>query len=329
MKGKQRMRTMMLFLLIAASLPSAVRAQNATPPPAGGTQNTQPPPATQPGKLEDDPAFKQLSPEQRVFVKKTMDKVEDAIQRKDVDALEDVELALIREQLVGLTLCGHVIDEGTYLDAAPHTTSQHYAFAVRWLDSRSSAVHTAIFSNGKRCVVTDGETVDGKVVARALPNSLAVSNRHALVAWEAEYFNSAAEQAKGGTPHRGVFIENRFLTELDPHKASVAGSRDVTDETRDFRWNEAQETLPMKPGVVLTEATPTCAAAAPKKPSFLDKLKQHAEHTVENQARRADTTISKGSGGNVDSGVGDATTTAVNESNQPKPCTPASGKATK
>jgi hypothetical protein len=171
--------------------------------------------------------------------------------------------------------------------------------------------------------------VDAKLVVRALPNSLAISNRHALVAWEAEYFNSAAEQSRGGTPHRGVFIENRFLTELDPHKASAAGSRDVTDETRDFRWNEAQETLSMKPGVVLAVATPTCAAAAPKKQSALGKLIKHAEHTVENQAARVDSTISKESGRNVDGGIADATTTAVNESNQPKPCTPASGKATK
>jgi hypothetical protein len=59
-----------------------------------------------------------------------------------------------------------------------------------------------------------------------------------------------------------------------------------------------------------------------KKASFLDKLKQHAERTLEKQTGKADADIAKGTKGNVDGGVQDTTTTAVNEADQPQPCTP-------
>jgi hypothetical protein len=76
-------------------------------------------------------------------------------------------------------------------------------------------------------------------------------------------------------------------------------------------------------------AAPSPCAVAPKKPGFFDKLKQHAKQTLEKQAGKADAQIGKASKGNVDGGVQDATTTAVNQANQPDPCTPAKGKSSK
>ena len=83
---------------------------------------------------------------------------------------------------------------------------------------------------------------------------------------------------------------------------------------------------PAAPAIVPIPKTPTaqtgCVAAPPKKPSFLDKLKLHAERTLVYQAAKADARIAKQSGGNVDAGTQDATATAVTQANQPKPCTP-------
>jgi hypothetical protein len=125
----------------------------------------------------------------------------------------------------GANLCGHVIDAGTFIDARARNASQEEAFVLRWLDPKGVAVHSGLFMG--RCVARDGDTIDSKVIVRVLPNSLAVSARHALTAWEAEFFNYPGEQAGGGTPHRGVFNENGFVTELDPSKASEAGSPDT------------------------------------------------------------------------------------------------------
>lgn len=80
---------------------------------------------------------------------------------------------------------------------------------------------------------------------------------------------------------------------------------------------------PAKPPV------PSPCAVPPKKPGFFAKLKKHAEQTLENQAGKADAQIAKGSGGNVDAGVQDTTTTAVNQANQSDPCTPAKGQPAK
>jgi hypothetical protein len=63
-----------------------------------------------------------------------------------------------------------------------------------------------------------------------------------------------------------------------------------------------------------------CVATAPKKPSFLDRLKQYAQRTVIAQAGKADAKIAQKSGGNVDAGAQDATATAISQANQPKPC---------
>ena len=70
-------------------------------------------------------------------------------------------------------------------------------------------------------------------------------------------------------------------------------------------------------------AAPSPCAVAAKKPGFFDKLKQHAKQALEKQAAKADAQIGKASKGNVDGGVKDATTTAVNQAEQQDPCPPA------
>jgi hypothetical protein len=76
-------------------------------------------------------------------------------------------------------------------------------------------------------------------------------------------------------------------------------------------------------------AAPSPCAVTPKKPSFFDKLKQHAKQTLQKQADKADAQISKASKGNVDGGVKDATTNAVNQANPPDPCAPNKGQTPK
>jgi hypothetical protein len=79
----------------------------------------------------------------------------------------------------------------------------------------------------------------------------------------------------------------------------------------------APNAQPVKP------PAPSPCTVAPSKPTLLSKLKQHAKQALEKQAGKADAQISKASKGNVDGGVKDATTTAVNEADQQNPCPPA------
>jgi hypothetical protein len=104
--------------------------------------------------------------------------------------------------------------------------------------------------------------LDGRSISKILPNSLAISARHGLVAYEALYLGRPGE-GTGATVeiHRGVFIENRFFIDLNPRKASTT-SGPLKDEDRDFSWDDENERLVMRPGVFLPlTVTP---AAAPK-----------------------------------------------------------------
>jgi hypothetical protein len=155
----------------------------------------------------------------------------------------------------GARYCGHVMDAGTFVDARARNATGEEAVVIRWLDPKGAAVHSAL-SMG-RCIAQDGETIDGRLIVRVLPNSLAVSVRHGLTAWEAEYWNFG-EQAGRGAPHRGVFNEHRFEAELDASKASERGSADP-----DFRWNEEQETVAIEPRAALAGQTQPSPAAKP------------------------------------------------------------------
>ena len=84
---------------------------------------------------------------------------------------------------------------------------------------------------------------------------------------------------------------------------------------------------PAPPPQAAAPALPPCKA--PKPPSFLDKLKYHAERTLAQQAQGADVQIAKGTGGKVDGGLTDAAISAINQANQPQPCTPVKGQAGK
>jgi hypothetical protein len=163
----------------------------------------------------------------------------------------------------GTRYCGHALDAGTFVDARAKNASGEEALVMRWLDPRGTAVHSALFMG--RCVAKDGDTIDGKVIVRVLPNSLAVSDRHALTAWEAEYWNYSGEQAGGRTPHRGAFSDSHFVAELDASKASELGG--VSGADPDFRWNEEQETLTVKPGILPPPPAPLNYTYAPAAPS--------------------------------------------------------------
>jgi hypothetical protein len=76
-------------------------------------------------------------------------------------------------------------------------------------------------------------------------------------------------------------------------------------------------------------ATPSPCTVAPKKPSFLDKLKDHAKRAFDKQAAKADTQIAKATKGNVDGDIQDTTHSVITDANQPNPCTPAKGQAAK
>ena len=328
------MKALSTLLLTAALLPlSTVMGQQTTTPQPQEATGQQGPGA----RLEDDPAFQRLSPEQQDCLRRTTSRLNTGVDQKDISAIRQLKLDAAKHQIIGMSVCGHTVDEGTFVDAVTLNASSEEAIAIRWLDPKGTVVHSAIFTGRKRCVAKDGDTVDGKSILRALPNALAVSNQHGLNAWEAEYWNSPVEQGKGGAPHRGVFIENRLLVELDPHKASSPNIRSLSDQDRDFRWNDEQESLALKPGVVLVSAAspssksavPSPCVAAPKQESVLGKLKRHVEQTLEKQAAKADAQIGKSTGGNVDAGLKDATTAAVNETNQPQPCSPSKGQANK
>jgi hypothetical protein len=65
----------------------------------------------------------------------------------------------------------------------------------------------------------------------------------------------------GGPSLRGIFNENRFVTELDPDKASEQGGASAADP--DFRWNEEQETLMVKPSLLPPPPPPKNYAYGP------------------------------------------------------------------
>ena len=69
-------------------------------------------------------------------------------------------------------------------------------------------------------------------------------------------------------------------------------------------------------------APANCVAAPQKKQSVLDRIKAHAQRMAIAQAGKADATIAKKSGGNLDAGAQDATATAIANANQPKTCPP-------
>jgi hypothetical protein len=237
--------TRMMILLLAASLPMVAAAQNVRPMP----NQTAPP-----DRLENDPDFQRLSPEKQAWVRWMNGRIEAAIEKKDLKALKQLELEFGQRKLLGTTFCGeHVVNDGTFVDDIARNNSREEAYAVRWLAAEPGVtVHTAIFTASGRCVARDGEVLDdGKALVQVMPNSLSLSNQHGFVAYEALYWPSPSQNAQGSAPRRAIFIENRYLADLDPRRASAPFSLNANESDGDVRWNDKQEVLDVKPGIAL------------------------------------------------------------------------------
>jgi hypothetical protein len=178
-------------------------------------------------------------------------KLHEAIEQRGIEGLDQFKLAVAQGELAGRKFCGeHIFGQWTFVDAvALNEARKEEVFVARW-----GGVHSAVFTD-KRCIASDGDIVDGKLISKILPNSLAVSRQNGLVAYEALFFDHPAE-APGSAQfiQRGVFVENRFLVGLGQGNGSVP-SRSVRDEGRDFWWNDQQERLDMRPGVALDPVT--------------------------------------------------------------------------
>jgi hypothetical protein len=222
-------------LLIASALlcPLAARAQTPTPQPTQQPDNLT-------TRLNEDPRFKRLSPEEQAWTRNIVERLDKAIANKDLAAIEQIK--------------------------------------------REAEQHQQALGN--------------KAVTATTPAPLPAVPRK--------------------------LEDNPEFKKLSPDEQEQV--RNLYNAFRDAE-NNPSATIPPKPtapAIVPIPKTPPpqtgCVAAPPKKPGVLDKLKQHAQRTLAIQAAKADARIAKQSGGNVDAGAQDATTTAMN---QPKPCPPA------
>jgi hypothetical protein len=244
------MRTM-IFLLLAGTLSQAIRAQSMKAPDA--KQQQLPPQPGSSGSVAADPVYQPLTTEAQARITQTTKQVGDAFNTHNPSALPRLEIDMAHWGLVGYKFCGdHTVGDATWVDAFERS-EDYEAFAVPWLGREPGiAAHSAIFTNSGRCVAIDGGvTKDGQVIAAVMPNSMAVSRAHGLVAYEAEYWSSVSSRDAGLTPHRGIFIENRLLGEVNTEKGSAPFHLNDDTLNPDFHWNNADETLDLKPGVVL------------------------------------------------------------------------------
>ena len=203
------------------------------------------PPLLQKERLDDDPTFQQLSQENQTWVKRLTDRIYLAANDWELKALQRQYLDFTRSQFIGRQFCNHTFTQATYLDAV-RTNSGTRAFAVRWLDPEpgTTIVHTAL-STDSRCVVRDGDLIDGKRIFRVLPNSLAISHQDGLVAYEALYSDPADDITPGHSYRRGVFIDKRFVADIEPQSLTASPDEDAFD----FWWREDLERLEISPGL--------------------------------------------------------------------------------
>ncbi len=310
-------KSLLVLLTALLQLAALAQAQNVGSPEAGG----QIPQA--------------MNLQEQAWMKSMTENLQIAIDKKDVASITQIELYYAKHVTMGMEVCGHVIDDGTVFDAVSVNDSHELAMVIRWLDPTSTAIRSAVFTGRKRCVAMDGTAVNGKSIVQVLPNSVALSRQHALVAWEAYYWNSPAEARPGLAPHRGIFIEYVFVAELDPAKASPLGKRELDEKNGDFQWKDDPETIVVKPGLAINPATAQAAKTAAnvtapcpavKTPSFLDKLKRRAERSLEKEAQKADASIGKATAGAVDGGASDAASSAIAGANSSSGCPPAKGQ---
>ena len=201
------------------------------------------PPLLQKERLDDDPIFQQLSQENKTWVRRLTDRIYIAANDWELKALQRQYIDFSRSQFIGRQFCNHTFTEATYLDAVK-TYPGTRAFVARWLDPEpgTTIIHTALFTDS-RCVVSDGDVIDGKRIVRVLPNSLAISHQDGLVAYEAIYFDPAHDIMSAHSYRRGVFIDKRFFADIGPQ--SLTATPD--ENTFDFWWSEKLERLEISP----------------------------------------------------------------------------------
>jgi hypothetical protein len=236
-----------VFISAALLLSPAVKGQQIAPPQAQAT-GQQP----QSDRLEDDPGFKRLSPEQQEWIKAQTTGKSSAKPNQTPDDAHSASLFHVER---GRKIGDHTFTEATLIDGSVHNSVGEVAFVARWLDTDpgSGIVYSAVFTS-KRCVAWYWDNRDdGRFVIRILKNSLAI-NKAGQVAYEALYANNIGEAVEG-IVHRGVFVEQRFAFELDPNKLNWLHG-DIVDTERDFILTDDGKIIP-RPAVVLSPPAPT------------------------------------------------------------------------
>jgi hypothetical protein len=181
-----------------------------------------------------------------------------AIEQKDIKAIAQLRRDIAHHKLLGSMFCGsHFVDEGTNLDELARSEAGD-AYLARWVDPEraSSLVHTALFT-GDRCIAQDGDLIEGKRISKVVPGALTISPK-GLVAYEAFYVDQHGAAGPPQTFRLGIFVENRFIADLDPQKAAPLAS---SEGNRDFRWQNDQ--LDIKPEIILHVAPVQPALRAP------------------------------------------------------------------
>jgi hypothetical protein len=151
----------------------------------------------------------------------------------------------VKPRLIGKTFCGSAFTQETHLDAV-ETNPSAQVFAVRG-SIRRAARHLSIPPYSPKSGALSMTVISWTASAflRVLPNSLAVSYSRGLVAYEAIYFDSANDGKSIPANRRGVFIEDRFLLDLDPQKASSSRERNRPD----FWFGFLSDRLEVRPEV--------------------------------------------------------------------------------
>jgi hypothetical protein len=117
-------------------------------------------------------------------------------------------------------------------------------------------------------------------------------------------------------------IADKDSAAIDQLAKEVADHQQATTEPLRYHYatqDNSQTPTPKPP----TPATSPCVVAPKKQGGILGKLKDHAKHTIEGQAAKADARLGKATKRNVDGGVLDTTHTVITEADQPAPCPPA------
>jgi hypothetical protein len=324
-----------IFLALAASLPALIRGQNARaqwPPQA--TRSVQGPQARSGDTGQDDLVFPDSSLEDEGWARST------ALARNPGDlramkAFLQLKFKMAQRDLAGTKFCGeHVVNGATFVDEIAES-AHGMAFALRWLDREPGiTVHTAITTSMGRCVAIDGLTLrDGKSILAVMPNSLAISSQHGLIAYEAEYSPSRSGNFNGGGIHRGLFVEDHWVADLDSQKASPPFGLALDDAGVDFRWGVADEKLEIKPGVAIVSVTqapparPSAQTAVPQAQRPAASPTPASRQSAQNACDASKTPARKPRFGGV--ALPDSVTKALQKLQSPCPVGPASGQGAK